>query len=213
MTKKLLILGAMVAVVMLAACDRRQTDGNSTVGEAPDTDAAAAKTQDTVPTAATSMPETAVPAPATDANAPNGDTQALSMLAAINQHEIDAAKQAVGKGVTGAVAEYAALMEKEHGDNQAKTLQMVQPVDTPDVAKMKADGQQELQALAQKNGADYAKAYMQAMVTGHEKALATIDSSMLPMAQSEQAKTHLTQTRAHVANHLERAKAIVAKQG
>ena len=193
------LLAALAALAILVACDRREKTGNSTVGEVPDATPSAAAVPDEPPAAT---------APVADAQ--NGDVQAMSLLATINQHEIDAARQAIGKGVGGAVAEYAALMEKEHGENQAKTLQMITPVDTPDVAKMKADGEKELQTLGQQNGSSYEKAYIKAMVAGHQKALTAIDTKMLPVAQGEQAKAHLTQTRAHVASHLDRAKAIEA---
>ncbi|HEY5805682.1 MAG TPA: DUF4142 domain-containing protein [Lysobacter sp.] len=199
---KTLAITAFAAMALLVACDRRENDGNSTVGEAPDA----------APQAATAA-ETPAPAAAPGEQANSGDVQALSLLAAINQHEIDAARQAVAKGVKGAVAEYAAMMEKDHGENQAKTLQMITPVDTPDVASMKADGAKELQALDQQSSSAYEKAYIKAMVAGHQKALTAIDEKMLPAAQSDPAKTHLTQTRVHVAHHLERAKAIEATQG
>ncbi|HEY5850146.1 MAG TPA: DUF4142 domain-containing protein [Lysobacter sp.] len=188
-------------MTLLLACDRRENDGNSTVGEPPDA----------APQAAT-VTETPAPPPAPGEQANSGDVQALSLLATINQHEIDAARQAIGKGVKGAVAEYAAMMEKDHGENQAKTLQIITPIDTPDVVQMKAEGAKELQALGQQDGSAYEKAYIKAMVAGHQKALTAIDEKMLPAAQSDPAKTHLTQTRVHVAHHLERAKAIEASQ-
>lgn len=193
---------AIATLALLVACDRRETDGNSTVGEAADT-----------APPATAVAEPPPPATAPVANSADGDVTALSLLSTINQHEIDVAQQAVGKGVKGAVAEYAAMMEKDHSDNQAKTLRLVTPVDTPDADRMKGDGEKELQALAQQSGTAYEKAYIQAMVAGHEKALAAIDEKMLPTATSEPAKNHLTETRAHVAHHLERAKAIQAAQG
>ncbi len=194
---------AFATLALLVACDRRETDGNSTVGEVA---------ADTAPPPAT-VADPPPPATAPPAISAEGDVPALSLLSTINQHEIDVARQAVSKDVKGAVAEYAAMMEKEHGDNQTKTLQMVTPVDTPDVTRMKADGAKELQTLSQQSGSAYEKAYIEAMVAGHQKALTEIDQKMLPVATSEQAKDHLTKTRVHVAHHLERAKAIQATQG
>jgi putative membrane protein len=49
------------------------------------------------------------------------------------------------------------------------------------------------------------------MVKGHEEALALLDDKLIPAASSENARAHLTETRASVAEHLQRAKALQAQ--
>jgi predicted outer membrane protein len=141
-----------------------------------------------------------------------GNPLALGLLAAIDAHEIAAANQAQAKGVTGAVLEYSNLMEKAHGDNLAKTRALGAAADTAEIQAMKAKGASELQALDAASGEEYEKAYIAAMVQGHQDALAKIDDEMIPAATTDAVKQHLAATRTHVAEHLAKARDIAAKQ-
>lgn len=139
-----------------------------------------------------------------------GDSVALGMLAAINQHEIDAARQAKAKKVSAPVLAYAAKMEKEHGENLAKTKTLGTLSNDAQVQAQKAEGKKHLADLEKKSGKDYEAAYVDAMVKGHSDVLAKIDGTLLPMATSAAVKKHLTETRGHVAMHLDEAKALQA---
>lgn len=139
-----------------------------------------------------------------------GDSFALGLLAAVNEHEIAAAKQAKSKKVSGPVLDYATRMEKEHGENLTRTKALGALSNDAEIRAQKVKGADELKTLGQQNGSAYAKAYMDAMVKGHEQALNLIDTKMLPSAATAPVKKHLTETRAHVANHLAAAKEIVA---
>lgn len=158
--------------------------------------------------AATPAAQTPRAAMATTARA--GDSVALGMLAAINQHEIDAAKQAKAKKVSAPVLAYAAKMEKEHGENLAKTKTLGTLSNDAQVQAQKVEGKQHLAELGKKSGKDYESAYVDAMVKGHSDVLAKIDGTLLPMATSAAVKKHLTETRGHVAMHLDEAKALQA---
>ena len=57
------------------------------------------------------------------------------------------------------------------------------------------------------------KAYIDAMVKGHQEALSLIDDRLLPAAQDTNVRTFLTNSREHVAMHLERAKALQQNAG
>ncbi len=144
--------------------------------------------------------------------AQTGDPLALGLLGAVNEHEIAAARQAQDKGVTGDVLDYAKLMEKEHGANLEKTKALGTLASTPDIQAMKDKNAKDLQTLGEASGKDYEKAYIDAMVKGHQDALDMIDGKMIPAATSDNVKQHLTDTRTHVATHLAKAKAIAAKQ-
>ncbi|UJB19587.1 MULTISPECIES: DUF4142 domain-containing protein [Lysobacter] len=148
--------------------------------------------------------------PAVTDQSANGDSAALGMLAAINEHEIATAAQAIGKKVSGKVLEYARMMKKDHSENLTKTRALGALSNGADVQQLKAKGAAELKTLSSVTAGTYPKAYMAAMVKGHEDALEMIDTRLLPAASSAPVKQHLIQTRAHVARHLEAAQAITA---
>ncbi|MET4728003.1 putative membrane protein [Lysobacter enzymogenes] len=166
------------------------------------------------PTSATPAPPPTSAAmadkPAGTGNAITGDSLALGLLAAINEHEIAAAKQAKSKKVSGKVLDYAQRMQKEHSENLAKTKSLGPLGNDSAVQAQKAKGARELMTLGMSKGSAYAKAYIEAMVQGHAEALETIDTKLLPAATSAPVKQHLTDTRAHVASHLAAAKEIAA---
>ena len=72
----------------------------------------------------------------------------------------------------------------------------------------KHKGEQELEALGRTEGDAYARAYIDAMVKGHTEALDALDNRIIPAATRPEVKAHLDTTRGHVAQHLERAKAL-----
>jgi putative membrane protein len=168
--------------------------------------------QDATPPAAsadTSVPDADAPAMARqDPNAVEGDDIALGLLGAVNENEIAAAKQAQEKKVSGAVLDYAKMMEKEHSENLEKTKSLGTLSSASEVQLVKDHGAQEAATLDSKSGKAYAAAYIDAMVAGHQDALSMIDNKMLPAATSEPVKQHLTDTRKHVEAHLKRAQEI-----
>lgn len=185
---------------VLTACDRRDAAENQPAPEPSSTPSADAARSDSAPNNSAS---------AGDETAPTADDAlALGLLGAVNEHEIAAARQAEGKGVSAPVMEFAKMMETQHGENQAKTKSLGALAETDEVKAMKDKGAKELADLGQKSGKDYEKAYVDAMVKGHAEALTLIDTRLLTLASSEPVKAHMTQTRDHVAAHLEAAKKL-----
>jgi putative membrane protein len=80
-----------------------------------------------------------------------------------------------------------------------------------DAQALRAKSERELATLGQQNGAAYSSAYIDAMVKGHTEALALLDDQLIPSATRPEVKAHLTTSREHVAEHLERAKALQAQ--
>ncbi|MGH6978583.1 MAG: DUF4142 domain-containing protein [Brevundimonas sp.] len=225
--KTSLVTLTLLSLAIASGCNRDRTDDQTAMADstpATDTsapaDAAVTTDADAMPADANAMPaDGAVPMPQDDTTtgmagdaAQAGDPLALGLLGAVDEHEIAAAKQAQDKGVTGDVLDYAKMMEKEHGDNLAKTRTLGTLADAPDVQAMKDKGAKELQTLDMASGKAYEKAYIDAMVKGHQEALDTIDGKMMSAASTDAVKQHLTETRTHVAAHLDKAKAIAAKQ-
>lgn len=144
-----------------------------------------------------------------------GDAEILATVVAIDLNEILAAAQAQMKKISPPVMEYAKMLHEAHGMNMDKTLKLgqqisVTPVITPKVEKLQVKGAGELADIVLLNGEQFERAYLAAMVKGHTEALSTIDTQLLKTAKNEVLKKHLTETRGHVAAHLEKAQQLQA---
>lgn len=142
-----------------------------------------------------------------------GDGEILGFISAINENEIVAAMVASKKKVNAQVAGYAKMLHQEHGKNLDQTLKLgqkinVTPLETPAVDALRVKGAGELAGLVTKYGEDFATGYVATMIKGHTEALELIDQQLIPKASAEALKKHLTETRQHVAMHLEAAKRI-----
>lgn len=176
-------------------------------------------TADTGPMDATPATDPAAPgmsdAPASAAVGAMAPNEITGIVAAVDQHEVEAAEQALSKKVTGAVKEYAEMLHHAHADNLARTraegeANQAAPADTGPVQMQKEKGKAELASLAALEGKAYEKAYVDAMVRGHTEALAKLDDELIPAATNDAVKSHLTETRGHIETHLERGKTLQA---
>lgn len=195
------VIGSLLMLAIIGGCDRREALENQPVPESGTTTPAAAGASE--PPAVTEAP---APDSATD------DSLALGLLAAVNEHEIAAARQAESKQVSAPVLAYAQMMIKQHGENLAQTKALGTLASTPEVQATKDKGKSDLEALGQKNGKDYEAAYIDAMVDGHAEALGLIDGRLLSLASVGPVKDHLLATRDHIVTHLEEAKQLQAKE-
>jgi predicted outer membrane protein len=144
---------------------------------------------------------------------PAAQAEALSFLQAIDQHEIAVAEQARGKKLEVAVRNFARMLRGEHAENLAQTHALaaearIKLLDTPDVAAQRDKGKASLVQLAKLDGAEYASAFLDAMIAGHTEALALIDSRLLPAAIDADIKAHIEATRIRVAAHLGKAQEL-----
>jgi putative membrane protein len=198
--KNLSLTIAVAAAIALTSCKPNNPDaGTVAPGAVP------APNADDPAAADVARPS---PTPPTESAMGSGDGNALGLLAAVNENEIDAAKQAQEKDVKGAVLDYAKMMDKEHSENLEKTKSLGLLADNDEVKALRAKGANEASTLAQKSGKAYEKAYIDAMVAGHKDALSLIDSKMIPAATTEPVKQHLIDTRTHVERHLAKAEEI-----
>ncbi len=141
------------------------------------------------------------------------DAEVLGFVFAIDINEILAAEQAETKKISQPVMDYARMLHTEHGANADKTLKLgkainVTPSDTKAVDALTVKGAGELATLVPLNGKDFETAYLDAMIKGHTEVLDMIDNKLMKTAKNEKLKSHLTETRALVAMHLEQAKKI-----
>ena len=201
--KASLLAMSLLTLAIATACDRRDDPDNAPTPEAVTDTASVPATDPTAaaPTDPNLQPDGTV-APAAD------DSLALGLLAAVNDHEIKAAQQALSKQVSAPVADYARLMEKEHTDNLVATQALGALADTPEVQAMKEKAASDLAELDKQSGKAYETAYVDAMVKGHTEALALIDGRLLSLSSVGPVRDHLTKTREHVAMHLEAARKL-----
>src|SRR4051794_4321243 len=151
-------------------------------------------------------------------NAMNGTALSGPDIAGIltmaNQGEIDAGQLASTKAVSPTVRDFANMMVRDHtsalSDARA-TFDRSHLV--PNTTNTTAAALQDLSArtrrsLDQYGGSSFDRAYMQSQVDMHQWLLNQIDSSLMPSSRGD-LRTLLTNQRAAVAAHLDRARTIL----
>ena len=146
-------------------------------------------------------------------NTEGTDAEVLAFVNAVNVNEILAASEAQKKKIGQPVMDYAKMLHTEHGANMAKTAQLGQSINvTPSITKavdaVMKKGAGELATLIPMDGKDFETAYIDAMIKGHTEVLDMIDNQLMKIAKNDMLKAHLTETRGHVAMHLEQAKKL-----
>ncbi len=144
-----------------------------------------------------------------------GDPEILSLILAVDTNEIVAAMEAGKKKLPEPVAEYAKMLHTEHGKNAADTMKLAQkadltPVDTEKTNALRKKGAGELAMLVPLGDEEFAGKYVEAMIQGHQEALEMLDGPLSKNAENAAVKKHVTETREHVAMHLDAAKKLQA---
>lgn len=166
---------------------------------------------DTAPVTAPDVTADDVPGALPDeATAQAAETLALVM--AVDEHEIAAAEQARGKELPDDVRAYADMLHAEHGTNLLRDRIVagaagLATAQTAAVQDQKRQGADERDRLAALDGPAYAEAYVNAMVQGHEDALALLDARM-GTATDATLRDHLAATRDAIARHLEHGRKL-----
>lgn len=157
------------------------------------------------PTSGTSPSANAIP-----------DTQIAKILMTINEGEIDAGKVAKSNAQSKAVKDFATMMVDQHEKNSLETKELakrhkINPEDN-DTAKMLYEETKNSNRDLKRSGkADFDRAYLKQQITMHEKALSTLDDTLIPSAQNREIKAHLEKTRTAVSQHLQHAKDLQTK--
>jgi putative membrane protein len=146
-------------------------------------------------------------------SSPPSDEDIAAIIEAINKSEVDAGKLAKSKAQSADVKSFAAMMIGDHTTAlQQETALVSKEHLTPNTSNgtcqsLTTDAQQTGDSLQQKSGQDFDRAYMDAMVQGHQKALTMLDDTLIPNAKDAQLKAHLMSLRTHVEMHLRKATA------
>ncbi|UNW13339.1 DUF4142 domain-containing protein [Xanthomonas phaseoli pv. phaseoli] len=138
--------------------------------------------------------------------------QALGALAVFNEHEHTLAQLAV-KGVEGEVLAFARKMGEAH--SAALTdLSRFAPDRNGTLGQAAAAGAEGVRKRLQDlHGQQFESQYLQASVDSHEQALALLDTQLSSEPGSSDLGKELQRARETIAEHLEHAKALRAKQG
>lgn len=142
------------------------------------------------------------------------EVSTLATVATLDKNEILAGAVASNKKVNSDVKDFAQMMIDQHGSNLTQILEIVDnayTLNSREADKLAAEGKKGLMKLGALKGDEFAKAYIDAMVKGHEAALNLLDQQLMKTAKSAELKKFMTNTRAAVATHLEHAKNLQTK--
>ena len=209
-----------VAVLALSALAFIQCGGDQKPAEAPETMPSAEPPPEPMPESDAGTSPKAASTP--DANRSKADDEALvpkvdalsdEQIAAVtdaaNSAEIAQAKLAESKSKDAGVKRFAAMMIAHHGAAKAKQAKLKLKLAESSVsAGLEADAASTLDALKTDKGKDFDKAYIAAMVDGHQKVLDTINDKLLPNAKNADLKAYLEEIKPRVEQHLKEAKQL-----
>lgn len=138
-----------------------------------------------------------------------GDNQIINIMMTVDQEEIAASQLATKKCASSAVDNYAKYLIHMHQQNfnelSLLTTQLnLTPTESDISNSMISNGKDNLEKLDELEGAAFDKAYMNAMVTGHQNGLKLIDTTLLPQTKNPKLKACVKQFRKMVADHLEK---------
>jgi putative membrane protein len=131
-----------------------------------------------------------------------------------NQGEIDAGQLASTKAASSSVRDFANMMVRDHtsalSDARATfdRSHLVPNTSNSTAMALQDLGNRTKQSLSQYTGASFDRTYMQTQVDMHQWLLNQIDASLLPSSRGD-LRTLLTNQRAAVAAHLDRAQTIL----
>ena len=158
-------------------------------------------------------PTTPEPATVRETINPETEGEVLALLAQVNKNEIAAAEEAEDKKISQPVKDYAKMLDEAHEDNLDKTMKVSREINislnkTAEVDMLEEKGKSMLGMLKPLSGKQFETAYIDAMIKGHTEALDLIDNKLMKNAKNEMVLAHLTETRKHVAMHLDEAKRL-----
>jgi len=147
-------------------------------------------------------------------NLSDGDIYAIEDAA--NNGEIQMAELAKKQGVGAATKDFAAMMITHHRDaeNKLKTIAKKQNITSKDndvSNKLKGDVSSMITDMRAKKGKDFDRLYIDNQVKAHKDVLDIVDNQLIPSVQNADLKTHLSDVRRTVADHLQKAEDIQSK--
>jgi putative membrane protein len=224
MTFSRLMLTCAPALLVTAAACRNDAPSQATPNPVP----ANSPAQTGTPPAATPPPAPASPAtpgstahgtqptigasPAAasrDAPPPLTDGQVAAVTDGLHRGEIEQAKLARSKSKNKQVLSFASMMIDHHGQAQRQQAALKEtPEASPLATELQTESQKTLAGLRQAANADFDRAYLDAQVEGHQKALDTLKARLLPSAKAPELTKYLRELQPKIEQHLARARTL-----
>jgi putative membrane protein len=153
--------------------------------------------------------------PAASPGAPS-DAEIAHIAKTANDADIDGGNLAKQKAQNEEVRSFANLMISDHTAANQAAAQVAQsagltPADNPTSQQMMQAHQTARQQLQSLSGAQFDSAYIAHEVDMHQQVLSALDQTLIPNAQNAELRNVLTQVRATVEAHLNRARDIQGK--
>lgn len=142
----------------------------------------------------------------------SSEQQTLATVAQIDKNEIVLATLVLNKHCPASVVSLAKMMINQHGANLNQIMEMAGQAHVSALSSDKADAfavdlNHALLSLGALNGKAFDKAYVDAMVSGHEGALKLIHDQLMETATTPEMKAFMTATQKAVQMHLVHAEA------
>jgi putative membrane protein len=140
---------------------------------------------------------------------PLTDGQIAAITDTLHSGEIEQANLARSKTKNKDVRSFAAMMIDHHGQARKQQATLKEsPEPNPVATQLHSDSQATLGKLSQANGADFDRAYLDAQVDGHQKALDTLKQKLLPNAKAPDLTQYLRDLQPKIEQHLARARTL-----
>jgi len=138
----------------------------------------------------------------------------VGALQTVDHNETEAAQAALARSKNEDVLAFARQMIVDHGEASRKLNDVgIQPVNSEVNRKLKENGKMTSRKLNRLEGPAFDRAYMAAMVDGHQTVLDKIDKKFIPSSKSGMLSSHLQERRPVIESHLEHARRIKASLG
>ena len=138
--------------------------------------------------------------------------EALGLVVAVDELSIEAAERVLERSdLDPEVRRFADTVLSEHSTSLAAAQALdIEPQTNIDVADLRVRRAGRLRELDELQGEELARAYLESLVEGHREALRMLDR-LLPEADDEDVRDHLSGTRAHLTQHLNRGRELLAR--
>jgi len=187
-----------------------QRSGESVDGEtsAPLPQSSAKRPADEFDTSSVDSPS----AKAEERQAKLEDAEIVAITDAANSAEIEQGRLARDKAKDPRVRDFAAMMVDHHGRAQQDQQKLsVESAANAESRRMQGDAEEALQALKQKRGKEFDRAYLQLQIDEHRNVLEALEDQLLPSAKDPKVKAYLENIKPKVESHLAQAERLQAE--
>jgi putative membrane protein len=141
------------------------------------------------------------------------DGQIAQVLATVDAAEIEQGQLALSKSSNPGVRDYASHMVAQHTASRDAGARLASQsglglAESPKASELQAAGTQMLERLNTADAASFDTTYIQGQAEQHAEVLTMIDDQLQPAVNDAALRDHLTQARAMVKEHLDRAKQL-----